>query len=276
MTRISTIITTYNRPEHLRRCLASLERQTLLPDEVIVADDGSDLEHVPALEEVVRESALAPRLVRQEHRGFRAAANRNNGARAASGDLLLFLDGDIVLFPEAVERHAEACAGRFWTAGGVVPLSAEETRLLTLEQIRAGLDALWPPADDPRVAVLARRDAKFRGRAAQRWLRLSEARMRSVRLITLQCAVPRRAFEHVNGFDERYVGWGREDHDLSLRLQIAGVRGRSVIAAARAFHQWHPRAPIPEHDEDEVRPSVNDAYYERRRWWRYRCREGLR
>jgi predicted glycosyltransferase involved in capsule biosynthesis len=43
----------------------------------------------------------------------------------------------------------------------------------------------------------------------------------------------------VNGFDERYSGWGLEDSDLVIRLLHAGVRHKSARFAAPVFHLWH-------------------------------------
>ncbi|MHC4198395.1 MAG: glycosyltransferase, partial [Planctomycetota bacterium] len=99
MERVSAIVTTYNRSGHLRNCIASLERQSRLPDEVVIADDGSDPEHVAAIERIMGASPLSVIYARQEHAGFRAAANRNNGVRHSSGDHLFFVDGDAA-FPE--------------------------------------------------------------------------------------------------------------------------------------------------------------------------------
>ena len=48
MRRVSVIVSTYNRSEHLRKCIPSLEMQTRVPDEVVIADDGSDTEHAAA------------------------------------------------------------------------------------------------------------------------------------------------------------------------------------------------------------------------------------
>ena len=71
----------------------------------------------------------------------------------------------------------------------------------------------------------------------------------------------REDIERINGFDERYEGWGLEDDDFSLRLQAAGVRGRSVIREARALHLWH--APVASHPGSAA-PSRNLAYFRRR------------
>ncbi len=277
MNSISAIVTTYMRPYHLRRCLAALEVQTRPPDEIVITDDGSDEAHQEAVREVMRACPMDTRYVQQENLGYRAAASRNNGARAARCDFLLFVDGDVAMFPDAVAQHEALSEGRFWTPGQAVRLDAADSEKIDEACIRDGkLHELWPPPEDPRIAKIERMEAKFRRRSQDPWLRLFEARMRKLRLITIQCGIPRAAFERVNGFDEHFTNWGREDHDLALRLQLAGVMGRSAIAAARAFHMYHKPEPRPNLGQEGPPQSVNDAYYFRRRWRRFRARNGLR
>lgn len=94
MTKISTIIPVYNRPETLIETVQSILAQHRVPDEIIVVDDGSQ-------DDIA--SAMAPFqdkiiLHRQENGG--AGAARNTGAQIASGDWLTFLDSDDVWTPE--------------------------------------------------------------------------------------------------------------------------------------------------------------------------------
>jgi len=56
---------------------------------------------------------------------------------------------------------------------------------------------------------------------------------------TVNFAVRREDFARVNGFDERFVGWGFEDSDLVLRLAHAGVRVRGLPAAGSVLHLHH-------------------------------------
>ena len=117
MWSVSVIVTTYNRADFLRLSLASLEMQTARPHEVVIADDGSDPEHVRVIEQLIERSPLKIVYARQEHDGFRLAASRNNGVRHATGDYLLFTDGDAVLFPDVLERHLAAAGRRHWVGG---------------------------------------------------------------------------------------------------------------------------------------------------------------
>ena len=85
---VSVILSTYCQPEQLRMVLLALLRQTVVPSEVIVADDGSPKDTLESL------SAIAPELpfrllhVRQPDEGFRAARSRNNAIHLASGDII--------------------------------------------------------------------------------------------------------------------------------------------------------------------------------------------
>ena len=100
--RLSVVIRSRDEADRLRLTLTSLARQTA-PAEVIVVDDAS-VDHTPA---VLDEAAcwLPLRVVRHAPGHGRAGAT-NAGAGAASGDILLFLDGDTLAHPEFVARHA--------------------------------------------------------------------------------------------------------------------------------------------------------------------------
>lgn len=244
MNKISVIVSTYSRADYLRRFMAALEMQTLLPHEVIIADDGSAPDQVRIIQEIMAGTSLPIQHVRQEDEGFRVAAIRNRAAEQASGDIFLFADADIILFPDSLAIHAAAGRGCRWTTGFVVRLTENETNNLTEEDIRSGaMLSKWPDRKDERCVGLRRKAAKFRKKSILVKLQPNEYRFRKLHWWGGQSSVPRAAFEKINGFDERFIGWGAEDIDLGLRLQIAGVQGRTVEDRSRAFHLYHPPAP---------------------------------
>jgi len=265
--RVSAIVVTCNNSGLLRMCLASLETQSVPPAEVVIADDGSDPAHVAVIHDLMARSPLPTVYARQEREGYRAAANRNNGARHSTGDYLVFLDGDVVLFPDVLERHLAVARARRWVSGFVVRLTRQESQLVSEDVIRARrLAGLWPAPDDPRCVKLRKGARHFRLNALRAWLWPSERRRRMLNLLGGQASLPREAFERVNGFDEDFQGWGCDDLDLGLRLQLAGVRGHTVEDTSRALHLYHPPAPAV---------SPNRAYYGRPRHGEYRCRSGF-
>jgi glycosyltransferase involved in cell wall biosynthesis len=98
---VSVIIPTYNRAAFIGAAIDSALKQTRMPDEVIVVDDGSNDE----TQDILSTYGAPVRVLRQRNRGRSAA--RNTGLRAARGDLILFLDSDDMLAPQCIERCAQ-------------------------------------------------------------------------------------------------------------------------------------------------------------------------
>lgn len=97
---VAVVITTYDHAHFLETALRSTLTQTVPPDEVIVVDDGSH-DHP----EEVTGCFPTVRLIRQPNAGLAAA--RNTGWRAATSELVVFLDADDRLLPDAVRRNLE-------------------------------------------------------------------------------------------------------------------------------------------------------------------------
>lgn len=93
---VSVVVAAYNEEEHIGRLVESLSRQTLPPREVIVADDGSRDRTAEVAERA------GARVLRLGHRG--PAVARNEAAARATGDVLVFVDGDMSCAPEFVEQ----------------------------------------------------------------------------------------------------------------------------------------------------------------------------
>ncbi len=226
--RAAAIVATFDQPRWLDLALRAWARQSLRPQAVVVADDGSR----PDTAEVVRRWGAVH--VRRERDGARfgkcrAVNDAVRRARELGCDFAVFTDGDCLPARSLLERHANvARRGRF-AAGGVVRLSREASEQLTSAAVDAG--------------------AFERGRGGDKPLYTLPGALG--RLVEL--ASPRRtpwkggnssAFLddvlRVNGYDERF-GWGSEDKELGERLSHAGVRGFSIRYSAPVFHLWHER-----------------------------------
>jgi glycosyltransferase involved in cell wall biosynthesis len=96
---VSVVIPAYNAAGFLPRALASAAAQSLQPLEILVVDDGSS----DATARIARGFGEPVRLIGQEHRG--AAAARNNGIRAARGEVIAFLDADDEWLPHKLENQ---------------------------------------------------------------------------------------------------------------------------------------------------------------------------
>ncbi|MFN8496850.1 MAG: glycosyltransferase family A protein [Anaerolineae bacterium] len=102
MPEVTVIIPTYNRPELLRRAIASVVAQTFEEWEAIIVDDGSPME-VASTVAAFGDSRL--RYIRQENSGPSVA--RNRGLEHANGEYVAFLDDDDMFLPHKLELQVE-------------------------------------------------------------------------------------------------------------------------------------------------------------------------
>lgn len=236
----SIIVSTYNRPDALRCVLLELDPQGGADFEVVVADDGSSRETAEMLAALRERVGYRLKHVWQPDEGFRAARIRNLAVLESEGDYLIFLDGDCIPLQGFVRGHRWLAEPGWWVRGTRVALRREFTDRVLREGLRV---ADWPLArwviaslrgEAGGPAPLARfRTQAFRKRRPQRW---QGAR-------TCNLAVWRHDLMAVDGFDESYTGWGREDTDLVIRLINAGVYRKEGRHAVPVVHLWHPGNP---------------------------------
>lgn len=103
---VSILIPAFQAEPWIRETLVSAFRQTHLPCEVIVVDDGSADETLRVARETQVPAHVHCRIETQPNRG--AAAARNHALRLAQGDYIQFLDADDLIAPDKVERQLDA------------------------------------------------------------------------------------------------------------------------------------------------------------------------
>jgi glycosyltransferase involved in cell wall biosynthesis len=225
----SLVVTTYNWPEALRVVLEALRRQRVPPGEVLVADDGSTGETRALVERFQAGFPVPLRHLWHPDDGFRAGQIRNKAVAQATGAYIVQIDGDMVVQRDFVADHLDAARPGHFVGGSRVILGPEATaRVLRGEPIpgafgsgvRNRLNALRAPA-------LARAAAAV----------LPAGGWKSVRGCNM--GFWREDFVAVNGYDEAFVGWGREDTDLVIRFYRRGLRRRSFKLRGVAYHLHH-------------------------------------
>jgi len=233
---IALLVSTFQRPQHLRKCLLSIALQRGVQGliELVVTDDGSQDETFGIVAEFAAGADFPVKLVTHRHDGFQLARTRNEGVLASSAPYLLFLDGDCVLPPDHVRQHLLRRRRGLVRAGDCVRLSAADSRQVDDQVIRRGNFRPWAPRRE------LRRLAKQRFKAA---LYRTIRHPAKPKLVGNNAGIWRDDYQRVNGYDERYVGWGCEDDDLRLRLRKAGVGIASILKWTRLYHLWHP--PVP-------------------------------
>lgn len=259
---ISLLVSTYNWPEALTCVLDAIRRQTHHPLEVIIADDGSRDDTRALIAREARRFPVPLYHVWHPDEGFRAAAIRNRGVAQARGDYIVQIDGDILLHPMALAAHARvAQRGRF-VQGSRALLSPDRTRAILAGGTAEAVTTLRPWSR----GVQGRLNAWYAPWLAS-WVRGTRDTVERIRGCHL--AFWREDLLRVDGYDETYEGWGREDSDLTLRLGHTGVGRYNLKFAAVAFHLWHPPA---------VRDAVDrntEALERARRERRIRAQRGL-
>ncbi len=226
---VSVIVPYCAQAEELERTLAALEVQTYPRElfEVVVVDDGS-----PAPLQRPRKSPLDVKVVRQEDQGFGLARARNTGVRAASHDVLLFLDADMLPEADWLAAHArwhhvvpDAVTLGLWARVSVDGVDAGTIRKRpgTLKDLFEG-----------REVDLA--DVRWFDRHLRRTGDLTSKADDLFRLVAGgNLGVRRGFFDLVGGFDESFTQWGVEDTEFGYR---ACTRG-GLLAPLRDAFAWH-------------------------------------
>ena len=101
----SLVVSTYNRPDALELCIESILRQTQLPNEIVVADDGSGESTRQLVKALEAKSPVPIVHVWQPDDGYQLARIRNRAFAAATGEYIIQLDGDLILEKHFVLDH---------------------------------------------------------------------------------------------------------------------------------------------------------------------------
>ena len=254
----SLVITTYNWPEALDLCIRSALGQSERPLEIIVADDGSTSATASLVETLGNASILPIVHVWQEDSGFRAAASRNRAIAASRGDYIIIIDGDMILHRDFVRDHRKlAHEGSF----------IQGSRVLLSERNTAGRLKTSSTDFSPFEKGISNRKNALRLPMVSRLLAVKTASLQGIRSCNMSFF--REDCIRVNGFNEDFVGWGREDSEFAVRMINSGILRRNVRFSAIAAHLWHaenPRHALPENDR-----LLEEAIMEKRT----RCVNGI-
>jgi glycosyltransferase involved in cell wall biosynthesis len=260
LTQLALVITTHERPDALAAVLECVERQRQPPSEIVIADDGSGAATCEVIDAFACRSRAPVRVVGQEHLGFRVARLRNLAIAATAAAYLVFIDGDMLLHSEFIADHHRAARRGWFTQGVRARADPALTRAL-IEQPARRLGPMTPGLGGLRRAYLLRSPALG--------MLMRRPANGLVAIKTCNFAAWRDDLVLVNGFDERFEGWGPEDKELALRLRHAGVRRQTLLFGGIATHLHHPAA-----SRDAL--AANLARLEAtRRERRVRCEHGL-
>ena len=226
--RISLIITTYNRPDALLLVLKSVEIQSVSPSEVIIADDGSDDRTMELINNYSVQSNLTIIHSFQKDKGFRASKSRNKAIARSNGDYIILIDGDMILHPEFIKDHAINSELGFFVQGNRVLLSHSKTSKI-IENQKINLSFI--------DFGLKNRKNSIHSNLLSRYFSVKRNHLKGIK--TCNLAFFKKDCIAINGFNNDFEGWGREDSEFVVRLMNSGINRKNIYFNAIQYHLWH-------------------------------------
>jgi glycosyltransferase involved in cell wall biosynthesis len=226
--KCSLIISTYNWPQALNLCLQSVAAQKHLPDEVIIADDGSR-EETKELIDQFKSAFPVPLLhVWHEDKGFRKTIILNKAVHQSSFEYIIQVDGDVILDKHFIGDHLSSAEPATFIRGTRAMLTEEKTS----EILVSGEIKLSPFSNGVKHRNNALRLFALRALGSRK--KWSSNSVRGSNL-----SFWKADFIRVNGYNNDLSGWGHEDEELAARFINAGIIKKIVKLCAVQYHLYH-------------------------------------
>ncbi len=253
----SLIITTYNRPDALELSLSSVLHQSVLPDEIIIADDGSTDETAQLIKKIQKTSAVKIIHAWQEDDGFQLAKSRNNAIAKSHSKYLVMIDGDMILHRHFIKDHLDCAKSSTFLQGSRVLMDSTLTEHYLKHKIcniPSGLKGLKNPLNGYYFPWLSQIICHKK--------RIKHKGVRGCNMSFFKSDVVK-----VNGFNEEFVTWGREDSEFVERLFNSGVKRRNLKFRGIQYHLYHPEGEAETANNEILNNTINNKLT-----W---CKQGL-
>lgn len=225
---VSLIVSTYNWPEALNLCLLSIQKQTLLPTEVIIADDGSALETKLLIEKFQQDFPVPLLHVWHEDLGFRKTIVLNKAIKLASSSYIVQIDGDVILNKFFIEDHQSVCEPDVFVRGTRAHIAKKtipeiyRTARIDFSFLSRGIINRFNAIRFPLLAFIFEKKNK------------NSERVRGSNL-----AYWKSDYILVNGYNNELTGWGHEDEELAARFVNNDKLKKAIKFKAIQFHLSH-------------------------------------
>lgn len=225
---VALLISTYNWPQALELVLSSVVRQTRIPDEIIIADDGSRVETKELIDTFKSRFNLPVKHIWHEDKGFRKSLILNKSVKNIVSEYIIEIDGDIIIHPRFIEDHLEAAEPGYFVQGSRSMITEEKaTEILISKQINfsffsSGLYSRFNSLRCPLLSFLFVLDPS-----------------NPFHIKGCNLAFWKKDYVAINGYYNSFEGWGGEDYEFGARLLHSGVKRKRLKMAALAFHIFH-------------------------------------
>ncbi len=240
---VSVIMSTYNAEEWLEKVIVGFAQQTISNFEIVIADDGSRESTKIVIDAMREKSGLKIQHIWQEDDGFQKCKILNKAIVAASGDYLIFTDGDCIPRADFIENHLKFREKGFFLSGGYYKLPLNVSQKITADDIekQSCFKLSWLVENglsrSPKNLKLTTKgflskflnsvtptNASWNGHNSSAW---------------------KPDLLAVNGFDEE-MQYGGEDRELGERLFNFGLKSKQIRYNAICIHLDHDRGYVNE------------------------------
>ncbi|MFT3909838.1 MAG: glycosyltransferase family 2 protein [Ferruginibacter sp.] len=235
MVSSSLLISTYNWPMALELCLKSACDQSVAPDEIVICDDGSTADTGLIIKKYQAISRVPIVHVWQEDEGFKLGQIRNKGIAKAKGDYIIQIDGDLILHKHFIKDHLRFCKNSFFTTGSRVLLSPETTETLIennstdIKKYSKNDRNFFNGLHIPLLHNFLSQLYKTKGR-------------HKYYVKGCNMAFWKNDLVQINGYNEDFTGWGKEDSEIAIRLINAGIKKQFLKFGGITYHLYHKEA----------------------------------
>lgn len=222
------LISTYNWPQALELVLKSVHEQTLLPEEILIADDGSKKSTREVIKTFQKTCKIPVKHFWHEDKGFRKCKALNGVLATCTSDYIIQIDGDCILHPDFVKDHKTLAKPRTFLFGERAYIKKDHLNTVYSEKqtkfnffsagIKKRFRTIRLPVLRDKYAIKHRPIDKVKGSNFSYWTSDLLA---------------------VNGYNEALEGWGAEDLELAQRFLNIGVTAHRIKYGAVSYHIWH-------------------------------------
>ena len=234
----SLVVSTYNRPDALELCLESILNQTKLPFEIVVADDGSGEPTRQLVQSMQARSPVPIVHIWQPDDGYQLARIRNRAFAAAKAEYIIQVDGDLILEKHFVQDHLSMGRPNTFISGSRTMMDAELTGRLLKKEVSMN------EIPGHRQHLGKRHNAVRSGLLRNLSWMFQRSRRNYKYVLGCNMAFWKKDLLTVNGYNESFKGWGKEDNELAVRLLNAGLELRFIKFGAVVYHLHHKVADL--------------------------------
>lgn len=213
--KISLLISTYNWVDALKCVLEGVLEQTILPDEIVIADDGSLSDTKKYIDSIRKHFPMPIIHVWHEDNGFRRSVILNKAIAKVTGEYIIEIDGDVIPERHFIQDHLEVMKQGYFVCGSRVMLQKDGT-------IRSShyINLL-------RIGVL------------RKFISICQTKFSVRHVRGCNFAFWKKDFIAVNGYNEDIIGWGHEDRELAFRLLFKGIKEKRLKFGGVIRHIYH-------------------------------------